>query len=188
MKMTVELDIIIVVDLEATCWVGPPPTGQESEIIEIGICLVDAKMGKRIENSKRSIIVKPEKSTLSNFCIDLTRITQEEVDQGISLAEACEILRTEYKSKQRTWASWGDYDQWKLEEECKKKKIEYPFGESYLNIKNRFALDKGLNKEVELEAAMQIVCCPFEGRIHSGVDDAHNAAFILAELITKARD
>lgn len=34
-------DNIIIIDLEATCWEGKPPQGQESEIIEIGICVLD---------------------------------------------------------------------------------------------------------------------------------------------------
>jgi len=32
------LDQVLVIDIEATCWEGPPPEGLESEIIEIGIC------------------------------------------------------------------------------------------------------------------------------------------------------
>jgi inhibitor of KinA sporulation pathway (predicted exonuclease) len=45
--MAVQLDVIIVIDVEATCWEGYPPPGQDKEIIEIGICLVDAKTTRR---------------------------------------------------------------------------------------------------------------------------------------------
>jgi inhibitor of KinA sporulation pathway (predicted exonuclease) len=37
---------ILIVDLEATCWDSRPPRGQESEIIEIGVCIMNAKTGK----------------------------------------------------------------------------------------------------------------------------------------------
>ena len=40
------LDKIIVIDLEATCWEGDPPPGQESEIIEIGLCILDVATGE----------------------------------------------------------------------------------------------------------------------------------------------
>ena len=39
--MARKLDRILVVDVEATCWEGNPPPGQTSEIIEIGLCVLD---------------------------------------------------------------------------------------------------------------------------------------------------
>ena len=36
--MARKLDQILVVDVESNCWDGPPPDGQESEMIEIGVC------------------------------------------------------------------------------------------------------------------------------------------------------
>ncbi|MFX1294855.1 MAG: exonuclease domain-containing protein [Promethearchaeota archaeon] len=186
--MSVKLDIIIVIDVEATCWKGDPPNGQEKEIIEIGVCLVDVKAGKRIDNSKRSIIVKPKNSTVSEYCTQLTNITQNEVNKGISLKEACEILKKEYLTKSRTWASWGDYDKWKFETECKSKNIDYPFNESHINVKNRFALDKRLEYEVKLSKALEIMNLSFEGFEHRGVDDAYNIALLLAHLISETSD
>ena len=37
--MSGKLDKILVVDIEATCWEGKPPAGEQNEIIEVGICL-----------------------------------------------------------------------------------------------------------------------------------------------------
>ena len=39
--MARKLDRILVVDVEATCWEGDPPPGQISEILEIGLCVLD---------------------------------------------------------------------------------------------------------------------------------------------------
>jgi len=61
-----KLDQIIVVDIESTCWEGAIPAGQESEILEIGVCTVDIASGRRLE--KESILVKPERSKVSPFC------------------------------------------------------------------------------------------------------------------------
>jgi inhibitor of KinA sporulation pathway (predicted exonuclease) len=61
-----KLDQILVIDVESTCWQDTPPVREESEIIEIGICTVDVASGKRLE--KESILVKPERSKVSEFC------------------------------------------------------------------------------------------------------------------------
>jgi inhibitor of KinA sporulation pathway (predicted exonuclease) len=67
-----KLDQIIVIDVESTCWQDTPPVGQESEIIEIGVCTVDVASGKRLE--KESILVKPERSKVS--ILDKLRLWQ----------------------------------------------------------------------------------------------------------------
>lgn len=85
---------IVIIDLEATCWNDRPPRGQQSEIIEIGVCLMDAKTGAVLQNE--GILVKPRFSTVSPFCTELTSITQH------MLEDAFDILREEYKSEHLT--------------------------------------------------------------------------------------
>src|SRR5512142_1044102 len=121
--MAKKLDQIIVVDLEATCWEGDPPPGQEQEIIEIGVCALDIATGKR--SGKRSILVRPEHSTVSPFCTQLTTLTQEQVEQGVSFAEAVETLRREYRPAERTWASYGDFDRIALQRQCEQRSVPY---------------------------------------------------------------
>ena len=53
------LDHLLIVDVESTCWEGPPPPGQESEIIEIGLCLLEVASGQ--QQGKRSLLVRPER-------------------------------------------------------------------------------------------------------------------------------
>lgn len=77
-----KLDKVLIVDVEATCWENGIPEGQENEIIEIGLCLLDVASWQ--PQDKRSIIIRPEHSTVSPFCTQLTGITQEQADQGIS--------------------------------------------------------------------------------------------------------
>ena len=71
--MARSLDMILVIDVESTCWEGSPPPGQSSEIIEIGLCPVDLKTLTRLE--KRSILIKPIQSEISDFCTELTTLT-----------------------------------------------------------------------------------------------------------------
>src|SRR5215471_7354624 len=105
-----------VVDIEATCWSGAVPPGMTSEIIEIGLTVVDVPARKRV--AKHRILVRPERSTVSEFCTELTGLTQAEVDTGVSFEQACEILRTDHRSGSRPWTSWGDYDRKQFERQC----------------------------------------------------------------------
>lgn len=177
------LDKILVIDVEATCWESKPPPGQESEIIEIGICVLDVRLGKRVD--KRSILVRPERSRVSPFCTKLTTLTQEQVDTGITFREACRILKKEYMSKKRVWASYGDYDRRKFERECASKKISYPFGPTHINVKNLFALKYRLQREPGMAQALKEAGLSLEGVHHRGGDDAWNIANLLCQILWK---
>jgi inhibitor of KinA sporulation pathway (predicted exonuclease) len=180
------LDRILVVDLEATCWEGEAPDGQASEVIEIGLCVLDVATGRRLENP--SIVVRAEASTVSSYCTGLTTLTQEEVEAGLSLEEACRILREEYDGRKRLWASYGDYDRIKLQQECQARGIEYPFGSRHLNVKTLVALVHKLPREVPLDQALALAGLPLEGWHHRGSDDAWNIARLLASILEKARE
>jgi inhibitor of KinA sporulation pathway (predicted exonuclease) len=179
--MTRVLDKILVIDVEATCWETDPPVGQTSEIIEIGLCVLEVASGER--STPRAIMVKPERSTLSAYCTELTTITPEMLADGLSFAEACTLLREEYRSYQRTWASYGDYDRVQFCKQCEHWGIPYPFGRSHINVKNLLALQLGLKKEVDLQKAASLLGLPFEGTIHRGVDDAWNIAAVLERVL-----
>jgi inhibitor of KinA sporulation pathway (predicted exonuclease) len=175
------LDKIIVVDLEATCWEGDPPPGETSEIIEIGLCTLDVKSGER--SDRRGIMVRPEHSTLSDYCIELTTIHPEMLKNAPSLREACQLLQEKYHSDRRTWASYGDYDRIMLTQQCQEMSVPYPFGRSHINVKNLLALHFGLKHEVDLKRGTALLDLPFEGTIHRGVDDAWNIAAVLSRVL-----
>ncbi len=180
-----KLDRIIVVDVEATCWQGKPPAGQENEVIEVGICVVDIISGQAIE--KDSILVKPERSQVSEFCTQLTTITQSQVDAGIYFAEACSLLRKNYSTHQRVWASYGEYDKRQFERQCQARSIKYPFGPKHINVKNLFAIINAMDREVGMARALEILNLPLEGTHHRGGDDAWNIGRILSRLLCQAR-
>lgn len=171
------LDKIVVVDLEATCWKGHPPKGQISNIIEVGVCLLDISTHEITK--KRGILVKPSQSEVSPFCTELTTITQDLLDkEGVSLKEACEILVGEYNSPKRVWASFGNYDKTMFQKDCNLHKLKYPFGKKHVNVKTWFAL-KGKSGEMGMARALKQLELPLEGTHHRGVDDAYNIAKIL---------
>lgn len=86
---------ILVIDLEATCWETVNPAGQPQsiesmEIIEFG-CALATRQGDLLDS--RSFLVRPTRfPRLSDFCRNLTGITQEMVDQAPAFPEAVAAL------------------------------------------------------------------------------------------------
>lgn len=184
--MAKRLDQILVIDIESTCWDGGhPPRGQANDIIEIGLCPLELATGRRLE--KRSILVRPERSTVSPFCTSLTTLTQDQVSSGIAFREACKILEDEYLSAERLWASFGDYDRRQFEKQCRDQGVRYPFGPSHLNVKTLGSVARSLPSELGLPQAMALYGLSLEGTHHRGHDDAWNIAAVLWELLKKLK-
>jgi inhibitor of KinA sporulation pathway (predicted exonuclease) len=180
-----KLDKIVVVDLEATCWEprDSRPEGMRSDIIEIGACFLDLQTGK--VSQKTSYMVKPASSTISEFCTELTTITQEQVNKGIPFENACNKLAKEFGSRNRVWASWGDYDRKHFERDCQFYNAGYPFGPRHVNAKTLFSMVHGLKKELGLTRALKYSNLEFKGTQHRGDDDAFNIARVLWKTLRK---
>jgi inhibitor of KinA sporulation pathway (predicted exonuclease) len=170
-----------IIDVEATCWDGPAPPGQVNEIIEIGVCVLHLETLERVE--KRSIVVKPACSEVSAFCSQLTGWTVEQVNQGVSFAEAVRILEKDFRSRSRTWLSWGNYDRQQFERECAAKGVAYPFSSRHVNAKVAFANVRNAGKKLGMSGALRLLNRPLEGRHHNGADDAWNIAVMVADML-----
>ena len=153
----------------------------QSSLFGIGLCLLDVQTLEISDN--RGIMVKPERSEVSEFCTELTTITSEMVADGVSFAEACKILRKEYDSRNRVWASFGAYDLNQFKRQCQLFGVSYPFGPSHINVKVLFALKQKLTRQTGMDGALKMLNIPLEGTHHRGVDDAKNIAKILGKLL-----
>lgn len=175
---------ILVIDVESTCNENKNGKLQEefvSEIIEIGYTVLNYKINEIKESG--SIIVKPLRSVVTLFCNQLTGLTQEIVDRGISWAEACKTLEQDLISGGRLWSSYGNYDKTMLEKMCKMYNVKYPMVLQHLNVK---ALNTVMTGEVcGLGRCLTRLGMNFEGKPHSGVDDSFNTARILQYYKTK---
>lgn len=180
-----DLAVLNVVDVECTCWEGTPPPGEEQEIIEVGVCPLDCRTLTLLEGE--SILVRPQRSSVSDFCTRLTTLTPAHVDGGALFADACSRLRSSYKAGDRVWASYGEFDRRMFERQCQAFGLEYPFGRRHLNVKTWFALSLGLSREVGMAEAMERLKLPLEGTHHRGGDDARNIARIVAALLRATR-
>jgi len=185
--MDSRLNPVVVVDIEATCWTQKrPPTGQHSEIIEVGVCLLD--LNTLTPSDKASLLVKPTRSTVSEFCTQLTTLTQEQVDGGMTLAEACAVLVNEYQTPERVWVSWGDYDRRMFRDQCQSFGLRYPFSERHVNVKHLHMEVHKLKRGLGMARALELAEIPLEGVHHRGGDDAWNIAKLLGHLLNNHSD
>jgi inhibitor of KinA sporulation pathway (predicted exonuclease) len=183
--MAKDLKSINIVDIESTCWQkeGDKLPGEVSEIIEIGIVSLDIKNLTILQ--KDSFLIKPQFSKVSPFCTQLTTITQSMLDtQGISLEEALNQIKAQYKPHLRTWGSYGDYDRVQFEVNCKRLNLPNIWGSTHLNIKNNLALKYKLNKELGMSEACKFLNIPLLGTHHRGLDDALNIAEIYKKIMS----
>ena len=181
--MSIRTEFVNVIDLESTCWRRPKdkPDDQRQEIIEIGICAVNIPDLEIV--GKEAIFVKPIHSEVSDFCTELTSITPEMVEDGYTLNEAFDILKNEYDSHNRIWASWGDWDRKMFQKDCLTKGVQYPFADTHFNIKALYSLHNGLTTQRGLGKACRLEGLEFDGTHHRGVDDAYMISQLLLRLL-----
>src|SRR4030066_458345 len=172
---------VVVIDVECTCWESAPPQGQESEIIEVGVCLLSTQS---LEISRpRRIFITPMMSTISEFCTKLTGITPEMItEKGMTKNAACDILMTEYGMDRRSWAGWG-----RGEEAIRREFYVQPNG-SYINIASLYSLAMNSHRSIGLMDALTTLGEKFDGIRHTGGADAYNAAKILVHILRGMRN
>lgn len=180
-----DLSRILVIDLEATCWQGAPPPGEQHDIIEIGNAVLHT--GELRVEPGPEILIRPTRSRVSEFCTELTGITQEMLDEkGVPLVDGIRALREAHGDIARVvWASYGEYDRGKLQADCESLDIAYPLGATHINVKRLVALAAGWRREHGMmETLKRLDIEPAPGsRHHRGYDDAINIARLLAVVL-----
>jgi ERI1 exoribonuclease 2 len=141
--------------------------------------------------------VKPsEHPRLSVFCKTLTGITQEQVDAGMPLAAAIDahkawlqslgLLHAPGEPPRFAVCTWTDWDcKVMLASEMRWRRIQTPeYLLSWIDLKKVF---QGLWPRAQggLAEACAAAGVPWEGRAHSGLDDARNTARLAARCIAK---
>jgi inhibitor of KinA sporulation pathway (predicted exonuclease) len=107
--------------------------------------------------------------------------------RGVPFAEACATLRENFMTKSRVWASWGEYDRFMFERQCRSFGVPYPFSARHINVKTLFAILYGLDREVGMAQALEMRGLALEGTHHRADSDAWNVAGLLCELIINLR-
>ena len=143
---------------------------------------------------------------LTDFCKNLTAITQTQVDNGCNLRETLKLydewLRSNYligknseTSKSGTISTaqlptfciitWGDSDIGTiLKEQCKRQDIELPsYFHEWINLKSLFKQHFGWEPHGGLQNVVERCGYAFEGRAHSGLVDSRNTAKIVKKML-----
>lgn len=172
----------IILDLEATCW--EKRDKQPNEIIEIGaVCINEEK--QIISEFNR--FVKPTVHTmLSDFCTELTSITQQQVDD----AQLFPIVLEEFQNwilsfgVEYLLCSWGFYDRVQFKNDCELHGLATDWLESHISLKHQYAIIRQ-TRSMGMKNALKNEKITLVGTHHRGIDDAKNIAKIFIKLFDK---
>ena len=177
----------LVIDLEATCDNAGAVPKRQMEIIEIGAVLVDGET--LAPRSEFQTFVRPIRHPqLTDFCRELTSITQAEVDAAPRFPEALARLREyAYGGPYRPiFCSWGNYDRHQFELDARFHGVKLPFGRDHINLKQAFSDALGTRKRFGMARALRRMRIPLVGTHHRGIDDARNIAKLLPVCLGRA--
>lgn len=180
MSKKLSYDNIIVVKTTITCWDTDRPEDEESEIIELGLSLLNLK-SMRVHN-KRRFLIRPMRSSVSEYCRSKTGITNEALEKGHEFEEVCDTLKNVLRTHKRPWAAFGESERKILEKQCREFDVPFPFTSRFINIQMMVPVIFGFAKELNFEEALSATSVSQDIN-QSGADDAWNAAHILKEVI-----
>ncbi|NWX40097.1 ERI2 exoribonuclease, partial [Steatornis caripensis] len=172
--------------------------------VEFPAVLLNTSTGE-IESEFHTYVQPQEHPVLSEFCTELTGITQVQVDEGVPLniclsqflkwiqkiqEEKKIIFRSDFPShstseaKPCTFVTWTDWDLGVcLQYECKRKQLRKPdILNSWIDLKATYRAFYN-RKPKGLSGALQDLGIAFAGREHSGLDDSRNTARLAWRLI-----
>ena len=176
---------ILVVDLEATCCDLKSIPRHQMETIEIGAVMVSTDNLEIVDEFQT--FIKPFRHpVLTEFCLQLTSITQQQVDTAPTFAEAIDLWQPWLARFDRTiFGSWGDYDRKQLQQDSKHYRIDlpYPVSSNHINLKQIFSTTQGLNKGYGMAQALNLVNIDLTGTHHRGIDDARNISKLLPYIL-----
>lgn len=171
------MNIILCIDLEATCGVDWPL--EAMECIEIGVLAVDED-GKAIEQFKS--LVQPQFSEVTAFCTSITTLTPALVFEAPSLSEVVLRLREwlgGLPSYPVAWCSWGAYDAKQWAQDLSRLEIADPLPRHF-NAKQYFQknfMKKG--RQVGMDKALELAGLDYQGQRHRALEDAYNLSRLI---------
>jgi 3'-5' exoribonuclease 1 len=175
----------VIVDVEATCCNDSSFPRHQMEIIEIGAVAVESATGK-VESDFQAFVRPVRNPILTDFCRELTSISQDDVDSAGDYPTSIKPFRDWLSTlADYDFCSWGFYDRKQFEQDSEFHSVPYPFAGPHRNIKIEFSEAVGLRKKVGVGGALRHLGLKFEGTAHRGIDDARNIARIYAQMIAR---
>lgn len=180
-----QCNYFLVIDLEATCCDRKSICREEMEIIEIGAVMLDSQ-SLHVLDEFQTFIKPVRHPILTNFCTELTSITQDLVDSAPIFIEAISSLRDWLNNYSDVlFCSWGDYDrkQFILDANYHNIGLPYPIPHRHLNLKQLFTESQGLAKKFGMNGALELAGIELVGTHHRGIDDARNIAKLMPYIL-----
>jgi inhibitor of KinA sporulation pathway (predicted exonuclease) len=167
----------ILFDLEATCWEDSEFQKENSEIIEIGAVRFDSRTFDEIDRFT-CLCLPVKQPKLSDYCINLTGITQDELDsKGLPFSTAWNSFLG-WAGSVPQFLAWGQYDYEEIVRSCQQHDL-LPFsGRKYLNAKHLYTFYTGV-RGGGLGGRLAAHGLTFEGQQHRALDDAVNTLRLL---------
>lgn len=175
------MSTILVLDLESTCDEGDRMPRTQMEIIEIGAVKID--MGSlKVIDEYQSLIKPMRNPKLTDFCINLTTITQDMVNNARLIYEVFPEFESWVNDSPspKKWGSWGAYDRNQIAQDCKHFGVKSPIKSPYLNLRSIFG-DAVVGRKRGLANSLKIAGIESEGTQHRALDDVKN----IVQLVQK---
>ena len=166
----------IILDLEATCWEGHDKS--RNETIEIGAVKI---------NSNREIVsefqkfIKPIRfPILSEFCKNLTTISQADVDKADHYYKVIAAFKDwiGYPHDPYILCSWGIYDRKQFESDDELNHLNTEWTQRHISLKHQYGKFKNLKRAIGMKRALEAEGLSLDGNHHRGIDDARNISKI----------
>ncbi|KAK7206758.1 ribonuclease H-like domain-containing protein [Myxozyma melibiosi] len=194
-------------DIEATCSEYLPFLEDTHEVIELPVVLVDTHKCEIIDEFHT--FVKPRYARiLTAHCTELTGITQAQVDSAPTFPQAIDMLNRfmlshadilsphpkDTSASQRAYRNYAwvtdgnaDIDRFLCLRSCKINRVLLPpyLQGQYINLKQLYKdhfRERGHKRMAEM---LHTWNAEFEGRLHSGLDDARQVARIMIFLMKR---
>jgi inhibitor of KinA sporulation pathway (predicted exonuclease) len=177
-------DFMMIVDIEHTCTLDGSIPPDEREIIELGAVVIDIKSIKIIDEF--SALIKPQRHPkISNFCSQLTGITQPELDNSNNFETVFLNFLNWYPLTSKVlFATWGSYDLVQINIDCEFHNLQHFSPSAVLNLKKAFKAVNKLKKPVGLSRALELCQCEDKGSRHRALDDARNTVQLLPFILS----
>uniref|UniRef100_A0A6B2LHU9 Exonuclease domain-containing protein n=1 Tax=Arcella intermedia TaxID=1963864 RepID=A0A6B2LHU9_9EUKA len=187
----------MVLDVESTCDKDNPTW--PNEVIEFPVILLDPKK-QTLETFFHKHVRPTENPTLTHFCKDFTGITQEQVDTSDTIDVVLSQFHDHLIAKNFNVGNCREGDEkdtfsfavltdgpWDLRDhlglECRRKQIKTAsYLHRWVNIRWLFSEFFGCPRR-NVSGMLSYLKLSFEGREHSGIDDAYNIARIALSMV-----
>ena len=173
----------VYIDLELTCWDGPPAPGRKPEIIEIGA--VEMNLSDLTIVREAAYLIRPRHLDVSTRCTNLTGIVLQDLRSAPRFSEALARFVSDFTPGEKLCCCWGrDADL--LRAECRECHTAFPL-RNVMDVGQLFWHLSLLKLQPSLQNAVAMMDLAFVGVPHTALADARNTALVHAAILRRQR-